>query len=66
MNAKIKHKLSLVSEFNPWFTALYSRFDFVGEPLSQDESDGGEDHHSRAHGSAPRISCLGKAGGSEH
>lgn len=28
----------------------YSRFDFVGESLSQDESDGGEDRHGGAHG----------------
>lgn len=42
---------------------MYSRFDFVGKPLPQDESDSGEDHHSGAHGPTPRMSCLGTAGG---
>lgn len=28
---------------------LYSRLDLVGEPLPQDESEGGEDHGGRAH-----------------
>lgn len=44
----------------------YSRSDFVGEPLPQDESDGSEDHHSGTHGPTPRISRLGTAGGLEH
>lgn len=44
----------------------YSRFDFVGEPLPQDESNGGEDHHGRAHGSTLMISSLWTTEGLKH
>ena len=45
----------------------YSRFDFVGELLPQDESDGGEDHQRGTHGLyLPGSPASGTDGGSDH
>lgn len=38
---------------------MYLRFDLVGKPLPQDESNSGENHHSGTHGPNPETSCLG-------